>query len=124
MVTLSLAWSYPQLLKFFIPRVMFAIICGGLIGLERELKNKPAGITLLIVNTLNTATPVNLPFNAEQYTLTANELQTKKVQLNGQDLALTANDQLPVIKGKAIGAGVIQIPPHSITFLTFSQIKK
>ncbi|MDQ3847302.1 MAG: hypothetical protein M3342_25285, partial [Bacteroidota bacterium] len=60
----------------------------------------------------------------EQYMLTATELQTKKIQLNGQDLALTANDQLPVIKGKAIKAGVIQIPPHSITFLTFSQIKK
>ncbi|MBD0289263.1 MAG: hypothetical protein ICV79_28170 [Flavisolibacter sp.] len=89
-----------------------------------NLKKKPGGIALLIVNTLNTATPIDVPSNAEQYMLTADELQTKKVQLNGQDLALTANDQLPVIKGKAIKAGVIQIPPHSITFLTFSQIKK
>jgi len=56
--------------------------------------------------------------------LTANELQTKKIQLNGENLALTAKDELPVIKGKAIKAGVIQIPPHSITFLAFTDIKK
>jgi hypothetical protein len=66
---------------------------------------------------------VNIPSSAEQYTLTANELQTKKIQLNGEDLALTANDELPVIKGKAIKAGNITIPPHSITFLTFKSIK-
>ncbi len=33
-----------QLLQFFGPRILFAILCGGVIGLERELKNKPAGI--------------------------------------------------------------------------------
>ena len=89
-----------------------------------SLKKKPGGRALLIVNTLNTASAVNVPSRAEQYTLTANELQTKKIQLNGEELALTASDELPVIKGKAIKAGVIQIPPHSITFFIFSQIKK
>src|SRR5690242_20568202 len=38
------AWTFPQLLEFFGPRVFFAILCGGVIGLERELKSKPAGI--------------------------------------------------------------------------------
>lgn len=33
-----------QLMSFFGPKVFFAILCGGLVGLERELKNKPAGI--------------------------------------------------------------------------------
>ncbi|MGI8637828.1 MAG: hypothetical protein ACR2KZ_20700 [Segetibacter sp.] len=89
-----------------------------------NLKNKPGGLALLIVNTLNTSSAVNIPANAEQYMLTAYELQTKKVQLNGEDLALTANDELPVIKGKILKAGVIQIPPYSITFLTFNSIKK
>jgi len=40
----SNSWSLLQLLQFIGPRVLFAILCGGLIGLERELKNKPAGI--------------------------------------------------------------------------------
>lgn len=37
-------WSYLQLLQFFGPKLLFSVLCGGLIGLERELKNKPAGI--------------------------------------------------------------------------------
>lgn len=40
----SLSWSFSQLLSYFGPRVFFSILCGGLIGLEREMKNKPAGI--------------------------------------------------------------------------------
>ena len=38
------SWTYFQLVQFFAPKVILAVICGGLIGLERELKNKPAGI--------------------------------------------------------------------------------
>lgn len=37
-------WDFIQLFHYFAPRVFFAVICGGLVGLERELKNKPAGI--------------------------------------------------------------------------------
>jgi len=37
-------WTFLQLLEFFGPRVFFSILCGGLIGFERELKNKPAGM--------------------------------------------------------------------------------
>jgi len=84
-----------------------------------NLKKKQDGRALLIVNTLNTSAAVNVPSVAEKYTLTAKELQSKKIQLNGQELSLTANDQLPVIKGKTIKKGVVQIPPYSITFLTF-----
>jgi putative Mg2+ transporter-C (MgtC) family protein len=44
MMSASSSWSFLQLLQYFWPRVVFSILCGGLIGLERELKNKPAGI--------------------------------------------------------------------------------
>lgn len=37
-------WSYLQLFQYFAPKVLLTVICGGLIGLERELKSKPAGI--------------------------------------------------------------------------------
>ena len=33
-----------QLLGFFGLRILAAILCGGIVGLERELKHKPAGI--------------------------------------------------------------------------------
>jgi len=89
-----------------------------------SLKNGNGGMALLIVNTLDTAAAILIPSNAEQYTLSASELQTKRIQLNGVDLALTASNQMPVIKGKAIKAGVIQMAPNSISFLTFTNIKK
>jgi putative Mg2+ transporter-C (MgtC) family protein len=40
----SHSWTFVQLFTYFAPRVFFAVLCGGIIGLERELKNKPAGI--------------------------------------------------------------------------------
>jgi putative Mg2+ transporter-C (MgtC) family protein len=44
MVSASVSWDFSQLIHYFGPRVFFAILCGGLIGLERELKNKAAGL--------------------------------------------------------------------------------
>src|SRR3712207_3170052 len=44
MFTVSAEWNFAQLIHFFGPKVLVAIFCGGLIGLERELKGKPAGI--------------------------------------------------------------------------------
>ncbi len=44
MMSYSSGWTFWQLLHFFGPRIFFAILCGGVIGLERELKNKAAGL--------------------------------------------------------------------------------
>src|SRR3954463_14476633 len=44
MLESTIHWNTYQLLHFFGPRILFSVLCGGLIGLERELKNKPAGI--------------------------------------------------------------------------------
>ncbi len=57
----SLQIPFHQVLSFstiFFPigvKVMSAIICGGLIGLEREIKNKPAGIKTNILICLGAA---------------------------------------------------------------------
>lgn len=48
-------WSYLQLFQFFAPKVLLCVICGGLIGLERELKSKPAGIKTNILICLGSA---------------------------------------------------------------------
>ena len=54
--------SLPDLLRFFIPKLFFSIVCGGLIGIERELKNKPAGmktnILICMGSTLYTAVSI------------------------------------------------------------------
>jgi putative Mg2+ transporter-C (MgtC) family protein len=44
MPSVSADWTFLQLLTFLLTRMGVAILCGGMIGLERELKNKPAGI--------------------------------------------------------------------------------
>jgi putative Mg2+ transporter-C (MgtC) family protein len=55
MTVIPLPWTFPELLQFFGPRVFFAILCGGLIGFERELKSKPAGIKTNIMICLGSA---------------------------------------------------------------------
>ncbi len=54
--------TFPEVLQFFLPKIAFAILCGGIVGLERELKNKPAGIKtnmmICLGSTLYTATSV------------------------------------------------------------------
>ncbi|MEN9723725.1 MAG: hypothetical protein RJB38_1711 [Pseudomonadota bacterium] len=51
----STHWDFAQLFQYFSPRVLFAVLCGGLVGLERELKNKPAGIKTNILICLGAA---------------------------------------------------------------------
>lgn len=40
----SETWSFWELISFFGPKIAFALVCGGIVGLERELKRKTAGI--------------------------------------------------------------------------------
>ena len=82
-------------------------------------KGKPGSVTLLALN-LEKASPqtIRLPEAGERYTLTAPELQSKTVQLNGSDLALTASGDLPALKGMSAGRGALELPPVSISFIT------
>jgi uncharacterized membrane protein YhiD involved in acid resistance len=48
-------WTYFQLFQFFAPKVLLAVVCGGLIGFERELKSKPAGIKTNILICMGSA---------------------------------------------------------------------
>ena len=55
MESIAADWNFQQLFSYFAPRVFFAVLCGGLVGLERELKNKPAGIKTNILICLGAA---------------------------------------------------------------------
>lgn len=93
----------------------------GVYTYAHNLKNKSKGKTVMILNTNKTATSVSIPADAKQYLLTADELVTKKVSLNGKVLKLTANDELPEIEGKLVKKGIVELPAYSIIFLTFSK---
>lgn len=44
-----------ELIQFFLPKVLMASICGAIIGIEREMKNKVAGIRTNILICAGTA---------------------------------------------------------------------
>ena len=87
-----------------------------------NLKGKSKGKTLLILNINDTETSIVVPKAATQYLLTADELLTKKIKLNGQELKLMADDNLPTLKGEKIKEGILKLPAHSIIFLTFEKV--
>jgi heparanase len=98
------------------------IITQGVDIFAHNLKNSSKGIAVLIVNTKDSEVSIEIPAKADQYMMTADELQSKQVRLNGTELGLTKDDELPVIKGKSIKAGEVQLPPQSILFLSFRNI--
>ncbi len=97
-------------------------LTSGVDVFAHNLKGNTKGRTLLILNTNDTETTVSIPKSASQYMLTADELLTKKVKLNGQELKLTADDNVPTLKGEKIKARTLKLPAHSIVFLTFQKM--
>lgn len=93
----------------------------GLYIYAHNQKNQPKGKTILVINTNKTASTLTIPTDANQYLLTAEELVTKKVSLNGKELKLLENDELPAIKGVKVKKGTIEIPAYGIMFLTFNK---
>jgi hypothetical protein len=81
------------------------------------LSDVPGGVTLLALNTDRSAPKtVSVSARSERYTLTASDLESVHVQLNGKELKLESDDSLPQLTGVATGAGVVTLPPASITF--------
>jgi hypothetical protein len=82
------------------------------------LRNHPGGVTLLVINADPAKThSLELPTKAERYTLSAQKLQDTNVQLNGIELQLDTEDNLPELKGIASRSGAFEFAPASITFL-------
>lgn len=84
-------------------------------------KSHPKGKTILILNTNKKACTLVLPTDATQYLLTTDELVTKKVSLNGTELKLQNNDELPTIQGKKVKKGSLAIPAYGVMFLAFDK---
>jgi hypothetical protein len=82
------------------------------------LRDLAGGVTLLAINLSRTETKIiDLPIAAEIYALTAPEPGKDEVQLNGQPLRLSSDDELPDLRGKRAPAGHIDLEPASISFL-------
>ncbi|MFO7825844.1 MAG: hypothetical protein R6V72_18045 [Cyclobacterium sp.] len=84
-----------------------------------NLKNASNGYAVLLVNPKDAETSFQIPADAVQYLLTADDVLSKEVKLNGEILQLKSDDTLPEIQGKNVQAGELVMPSHSILFLTF-----
>lgn len=87
-----------------------------------SLKSESQGYAVMVVNPKDLLSSFKIPAAAEQYLLTANEILSKDVYLNGEMLQLRSDDTLPEIKGEKVEAGTVQVPPQSIMFLSFTNI--
>ncbi len=75
------------------------------------------GVTVLAINLDEGSAAINVGGAAELYALTAPELQSRTALLNGQALALDANDQLPTLTAKKLSRGPVTLAPTSINFI-------
>ncbi len=86
------------------------------------LKGSPGGVALLALNLDRSRTmSINLPARSMRMSLTATELTSRSVQLNGHELALTSDGDLPQLRGVPVNAGVVSLPSTSVTFFTVPQ---
>ena len=82
-------------------------------------KDGKEGIVYLVINNSKTdVTAVELPSDATVYTLTGRDgLRSRVMQLNGRDLVLGENDDLPCLCGAEVKAGTIELPAASCSFI-------
>ncbi len=85
------------------------------------MKDRPGGVTLLALNLSRTdMQSLRIPEKAMRYTMTAPELMSHTVQLNGKDLVLSPRGDVPTLIGMAAPKGGVHLPAASITFLEFA----
>ena len=80
---------------------------------------KPGVVYLVINNSETETTVVDLPKDAERYTLAGKggNKRATVMTLNGKDLVLGPNDELPDLAGARQAAGKVELPPMTCTFL-------
>ena len=82
-------------------------------------KDGKPGYAYLVINTSWTEpTTVELPKDAQVYALTGNGgMRSRTMLLNGQELVLGENDEIPAMNGAAVSAGTLEVAPGSCTFI-------
>ena len=82
-------------------------------------KDGKEGLVYLVINNSWTeTTTVELPKEATVYALTGNgKLRSRTMLLNGRELVLGENDELPCLRGEQVEAGNLEIAPGGCTFI-------
>ena len=82
-------------------------------------KDGKEGVAYLVINTSwDEATTVELPKEAQVYALTGNgKMRSRTMLLNGQELKLGENDELPELAPVTVPAGTLEVAPGGCTFI-------
>jgi hypothetical protein len=91
----------------------------GLYTYAHCLRGQPGGVAVLAINTGEAPAIMTLSTAADRFTLTANELQSRTVMLNGEVLEPRGDGSVPRLRGRSQSAGQTSLPPTSISFLAF-----
>ena len=77
------------------------------------------GKAYLVINTSwDEPTTVELPREATVYALTGNgSMRSRTMLLNGRELVLGENDELPDLSGQTVPAGTLEVAPGGCTFI-------
>ncbi len=79
-------------------------------------KDGKDGYVYLVINNSAEATTLELPKEAEAYVLSSKTgVRSRIMQLNGKDLGLGENDELPELKGAAV-SGTVELPAYCCAF--------
>ena len=80
-------------------------------------KDGKEGCVYLVINNSNETTTVELPRDAQQYTLSGNgKVRSRTMLLNGKELVLGENDALPELAPVTASAGTVELAPATCTF--------
>ena len=81
-------------------------------------KDGKDGYCYLVINNSSETTTLELPNAAQAYILTGHDgLRSRTMDLNGRELVLGANDELPDLSGIAVPAGKLEIPANACAFV-------
>lgn len=84
-------------------------------------RGNPGGVTVLALNLQDTTETIRVSGPAGLYALTAPELQSRAVALNGATLEVGEDDTLPAITPKRVDGKSISLAPTSINFITLPE---
>lgn len=87
------------------------------------LRGSRGGVALLAINLGTTASAIDVAGPVQLYALTAPELQSRTVLLNGNPLALGSNDTVPATNPVGIKAGPVALAPTSVNFIALPQAR-
>jgi heparanase 1 len=81
-------------------------------------KDRKGGVALVALNTdTQHEQPLTLPLYAQRFTLTAPDLSSTTVMLNGTELKAESDGSIALFKAEEVRKGSVQLPPSSVTFL-------